>query len=145
MRICILGATGLVGRETIDLTNRAWPGAELVLFASRDQELKHGAKTYPVRAAASLESADAPRGDLAFVALDDEHSKRYVPLLLKLGYRVIDKSNTYRGDPNVPLVAAGVNDDIVSNEVRLVANPNCTTIPLVLALWPLHRFGLSSV
>jgi aspartate-semialdehyde dehydrogenase len=46
------------------------------------------------------------------VALDDEHSKRYVPLLLKLGYRVIDKSNTYRGDPNVPLVAAGVNDDI---------------------------------
>src|SRR5216117_4595265 len=79
MKICILGATGLVGRETIDLTNRAWPGAELVLFASRDQELKHGAKTYPVRAAASLESADAPRGDLAFVALDDEHSKRYVP------------------------------------------------------------------
>ena len=135
-----------VSCETIELAGRAWPGAELVLFASRDQELKHGAKTYLVKAAPNLESSDAPRGDLAFVALDDEHSKRYVPLLLKLGYRVIDKSNTYRGDPNVPLVAAGVNDDIVSNEVRLVANPNCTTIPLVLALWPLHRrFGLSSV
>jgi len=146
MKICILGATGLVGRETIDLTSRAWPRAELALFASRDQELKHGGKTYLVKAAASLESSDAPRGDLAFVALDDEHSKRYVPRLLELGYRVIDKSNTYRADPNVPLVAAGVNHDIVSNEVRLVANPNCTTIPLVLALWPLHRrFGLSSV
>jgi aspartate-semialdehyde dehydrogenase len=145
MRICILGATGLVGRETIDLTNRAWPGAELVLFASRDQELKHGAKTYPVRAAASLESADAPRGDLAFVALDDEHSKRYVPRLVELGYRVIDKSNTFRADPKVPLVTAGVNHDLVTNEVRLVANPNCTTIPFVLAVWPLHlRFGLSS-
>ena len=145
MRICILGATGLVGRETIDLTNRAWPGAELVLFASRDQELKHGAKTYPVRAAASLESADAPRGDLAFVALDDEHSKRYVPHLVELGYRVIDKSNTFRADPKVPLVTAGVNHDLVTNEVRLVANPNCTTIPFVLAVWPLHlRFGLSS-
>ena len=145
MKICILGATGLVGRETIDLTSRAWPGAELVLFASRDQELKHSDKTYKVRAAASLEASDAPRGDLAFVALDDEHSKRYVPRLLELGYRVIDKSNTYRADPKVPLVTAGVNHDLVTNEVRLVANPNCTTIPLVLALWPLHtRFGLSS-
>src|SRR5215468_644491 len=145
MKICILGATGLVGRETIDLTSRAWPGAELQLFASRDQELKHGGKAYPVRAAASLESSDAPRGELAFVALDDEHSKRYVPRLIDLGYSVIDKSNTYRADPKVPLVTAGVNHDIVSNEVRLVANPNCTTIPLVLALWPLHsRFGLSS-
>jgi len=145
MKICILGATGLVGRETIDLTCRAWPGAELVLFASRDQELKHGAKTYPVRAAASLESADAPRGDLAFVALDDEHSKRYVPRLVELGYRVIDKSNTFRADPKVPLVTAGVNHDLVTSEVPLVANPNCTTIPFVLAVWPLHlRFGLSS-
>src|SRR5215471_8142058 len=145
MKICILGATGLVGRETIDLTSRAWPGAELELFASRDQELKHSGKTYSVRAAASLETSGAPRGDLAFVALDDEHSKRYVPRLLELGYRVIDKSNTYRADPKVPLVAAGVNHDIVSNEVRLVANPNCTTIPLALVLWPLHRrFSLSS-
>jgi aspartate-semialdehyde dehydrogenase len=146
MRICILGATGLVGRETIDLTRRAWPGAELQLFASRDQGLKNGEKTYSVKAAASLESSEAPRGDLAFVALDDEHSKRYVPRLLELGYRVIDKSNTYRADPNVPLVTAGVNHDTVTDQVRLVANPNCTTIPLALALWPLHRkFGLSSV
>src|SRR5215813_10756764 len=146
MKICILGATGLVGRETIDLTRRAWPGAELQLFASRDQELKDGGKTYAVRAAASIESSDAPRGELAFVALDDEHSKRYVPRLLELGYRVIDKSNTYRADANVPLVVAGVNDNVITQEVRLVANPNCTTIPLALALWPLHqRFGLSSV
>ena len=76
MKICILGATGLVGCETIDLTSRAWPGAKLQLFASRDQELKHGGKTYAVKAAASLESSAAPRGELGFVALDDEHSKR---------------------------------------------------------------------
>src|SRR5262249_16073263 len=145
MRICILGATGLVGRETIDLTSRAWPTAELVLFASRDQELKHGGKTYPVKAAASLELSDASRGDLAFVALDDEHSKRYVPRLVELGYRVIDKSNTFRADPKVPLVAAGVTHVPVTDEVRLEANPNCTPIPLMPALWPLHlRFGLLS-
>ena len=146
MRVCILGATGLVGRESIDLCGRAWPGAELALFASRDQTLEHGGRSYPVRAAASLESADAPKGDLALVALDDDHSQRYVPRLLELGYRVVDKSNTYRLDPKVPLVVGGANHRNVDESVRLVANPNCTTIPLVLALSPLaRRFGLASV
>ncbi|MEO8181544.1 MAG: aspartate-semialdehyde dehydrogenase [Deltaproteobacteria bacterium] len=146
MRICILGATGLVGRETIDLAARAWPGAQLALYASRDQELELGAKRYPVLAAAKLAEAGAPGGDVAFVALDDEHSKRYVPRLLELGYRVIDKSNTYRADPQVPLVVAGVNSRRVDPSVRLVANPNCTTIPLALALSPLHvAYGLSSI
>ncbi|WP_437293289.1 aspartate-semialdehyde dehydrogenase [Sorangium sp. So ce426] len=146
MRICILGATGLVGRETITLIARAWPGATLALFASRDQELTLDGKSYEVLGASRLETQDAPRGDLAFVALDDDHSKRYVPRLVELGYRVIDKSNTYRADPKVPLVVAGVNSSIVDDSVRLVANPNCTTIPLMLALSPLRReFGLSAV
>jgi aspartate-semialdehyde dehydrogenase len=146
MRICILGATGLVGRETLDLVGRAWPNAALALYASRDQATTHAGKEHPVLAAARLEEASAPRGDLALVALDDEHSKRYVPRLLELGYRVVDKSNTYRGDAKVPLVTAGVNDDLVTADVRLVANPNCTTIPLTLALAPLQRrFGLEAV
>ncbi len=146
MRVCILGATGLVGRESIDLCGRAWPGAELLLFASRDQTLEHKGRSFSVRGAASLEAADAPKGDLALVALDDDHSQRYVPRLLELGYRVVDKSNTYRLDPKVPLVVAGANQRAVDASVRLVANPNCTTIPLVLALSPLsRRFGLASV
>jgi aspartate-semialdehyde dehydrogenase len=146
MRICILGATGLVGRETIELCARAWPAAELVLYASRDQELELGGKRYPVKAATQLEDESTSKGDLAFVALDDAHSKRYVPRLLALGYRVIDKSSTYRADPKVPLVTAGVNSDQVDDSVRLVANPNCTTIPLMLALQPLRKqYGLQSV
>jgi aspartate-semialdehyde dehydrogenase len=145
MRICILGATGLVGRETLDLVSRAWPRASLTLYASRDQVTKHAGKEHEVLAAARLEEPSAPRGDLAMVALDDEHSKRFVPRLLDLGYRVVDKSNTYRADERVPLVAAGVNHDLVTDSVRLVANPNCTTIPLTLALAPLQpRFGLVS-
>ncbi|HJQ82955.1 MAG TPA: aspartate-semialdehyde dehydrogenase [Candidatus Binatia bacterium] len=145
MRICILGATGLVGRETLVLCERAWPGAETFLYASRDQTLEHRGRGLAVRGAAALEHDDAPRGDLAFVALDDEHSKRYVPRLLALGYRVIDKSNTYRMDPRVPLVTAGVNDARVAEDVQLVANPNCTTIPFALALAPLARgFGLEA-
>ncbi len=69
-----------------------------------------------------------------------------MPRLLELGYRVVDKSNTYRADPAVPLVVAGVNHRGVTDTTRLVANPNCTTIPLALALQPLHaEFTLSSV
>jgi aspartate-semialdehyde dehydrogenase len=145
MRICILGATGLVGRESLELIGRAWPSATVMLYASRDQTTTHAGKDLPVLAASRLEEADAPRGDLALVALDDEHSKRYVPRLLELGYRVVDKSNTYRADANVPLVAAGVNHDLVTADVRLVANPNCTTIPFTLAVAPLQRrFGLEA-
>lgn len=145
MEICILGATGLVGDELLWLIARAWPGATLHLFASRAREIeRHGVK-HQVRAATDLETDAAPRGDLAFVALDDDHSKRYVPRLLELGYRVIDKSNTYRMDPEVVLGVAGVNHQLLTDEVKLVANPNCTTIPFTLAVKPLlDRFGLAS-
>jgi aspartate-semialdehyde dehydrogenase len=146
VKVCILGATGLVGRESIDLCERAWPGAELLLFASRDQKLEHGGRSLEVRGASALEAADAPRGQLALVALDDDYSARYVPRLLELGYRVVDKSSVYRLDPKVPLVVAGANHKLVTKDVSLVANPNCTTMPLVLALAPIAaRFGLASV
>ncbi len=145
MRICILGATGLVGRETLELVERAWPQAELALYASRDQtmELPDG-RRLEVKAAERLELAEAPSGELAFVAVDDDFSARYVPRLLALGYRVVDKSNTYRMDPTVPLVVAGVNCELLLGEARLAANPNCTTIPFALAMRPLdRRWGLS--
>lgn len=146
MRICILGATGLVGRELLHLIDRAWPAAELALYASRDQELEHNGERLEVHAADKLEGDDAPKGDLALVALDDQYSARYCPRLVDLGYRVIDKSNTYRMDPDVPLVVAGVNHRRATDAVKLVANPNCTTIPLSLALEPLRaRFGLGEV
>ncbi len=145
MKVCVLGATGLVGAELLELIPRAWPGCAIDLYASKAQELAHQSKSYSVRAATDLERPDAPRGDLAFVALDDEHSARYVPRLLELGYRVVDKSNTYRADPKVPLVVAGVNCDLVAAS-RLVANPNCTTIPLAMCLQVLRqRWGLEDV
>lgn len=144
MKICILGATGLVGRETLELIARAWPGAELDLYASRDQTMElHAGRRLPVKGAERLEAADAVGGELAFVALDDDFSARYVPRLLALGYRVVDKSNAFRMDPNVPLVVAGVNCDLLTSDVHLAANPNCTTIPFALAMRPLdQRWGL---
>jgi aspartate-semialdehyde dehydrogenase len=92
--ITILGATGLVGQELLQLIPRAWPKAKLHLYASREREWEFNGVTYSVKAAVSLEDADAPKGDLAMVALDDDHSKRFVPRLLELGYHVVDKSNT---------------------------------------------------
>lgn len=146
MRICILGATGLVGRELLHLVPRAWPGSQLELYASRDQDLTVEGRHFAVRGADALDAVDAVGGQLAFVALDDEHSARYVPRLRQLGYKVIDKSNTYRQDPAVPLVVAGVNDGLVEASTDLVANPNCTTIPLALVLAPLRRrHGLRAV
>lgn len=146
MRICILGATGLVGRESITLIRRAWPQAEIIGFASRRKQLEHGGETFDVLGAPELEEDNAPRGDLALVALDDHHSKRYVPRLKELGYKVVDKSNTYRMEPDVPLVAAGVNCGVVTEQTQLVANPNCTTIPFTMAMAPLAQaFGLASV
>lgn len=145
MVICILGATGLVGGELLTLIARAWPKAELRLYASRDQELEHAGRKLQVHAASRLEEDSSPGGDLAFVALDDAFSARYVPRLLELGYRVIDKSNTYRLHKEVPLVVAGVNSHQVVQEQKLIANPNCTTIPLSLALAPLaKKWGLKS-
>jgi aspartate-semialdehyde dehydrogenase len=146
MRICILGATGLVGRETLTLVGQTWPAAEVVLYASRDQTMEHEGRSLPVSGASRLEETGAPRGDLAFVALDDDHSARYVPRLLELGYRVVDKSNTYRLDPAVPLVVAGVNcEELLGDARKLAANPNCTTIPFALAVAPLaKRWGLES-
>jgi aspartate-semialdehyde dehydrogenase len=145
MRICMLGATGLVGHETLELIGRAWPGAELALFASRDRTAVIGGTSYEVRAADKIEASDAPRGDLAMVALDDEYSRRFVPRLLELGYRVVDKSNTFRMDPEVVLGVGGVNCASVDDDVHLVANPNCTTIPFTLAVAPLQkRWGLES-
>lgn len=145
MQICVLGATGLVGTELLGLIDRAWPGATLHLYASRDREIEFAGRKLQVHAADKLENEDAPRGDLAMVALDDDHSKRYCPRLVELGYRVIDKSNTFRMDPDVPLVVAGVNSDLITDEVKLVANPNCTTIPFALTVAPLmRRWGLKS-
>jgi aspartate-semialdehyde dehydrogenase len=145
MKACVVGATGLVGAELLELIPRAWPGCEIDLYASTTRKFEHKGKSYSVSSASDLDRSDAATGDVAFVALDDEYSARYVPRLLALGYRVVDKSNTFRMDPKVPLAVAGVNCDLVGQS-RLVANPNCTTIPLAMCLSVLdRRWGLEDV
>jgi aspartate-semialdehyde dehydrogenase len=143
--IAILGATGLVGQELLELIPRAYPNAKLQLYASSKKTMECHGKTWEINAATDLEGPNPPKGDLAMVALDDAFSAKYVPILLEQGYRVVDKSNTYRMDPKVPLVVGGVNSDLVTDDVKLVANPNCNTIPFCLAVAPLQRkYGLKA-
>merc|ERR1719453_2508272 len=143
--ITILGATGLVGQELLELIPRAYPNAKLQLFASRKRTMECHGKSWDIENAEVLAGPNAPKGDVAMVALDDDFSKKYVPILLELGYRVVDKSNCYRMDPKVPLVVGGVNSDLVTDDVKLVANPNCNTIPFCLAVAPLQRkYGLKA-
>merc|ERR1719191_1821108 len=75
--ITILGATGLVGQELLELIPRAWPNAKLQLFASSKKTMECHGKTWDIEDAKTLEGPDAPKGDLAMVALDDAFSKKY--------------------------------------------------------------------
>jgi aspartate-semialdehyde dehydrogenase len=146
-RIAIVGATGLVGAKLLEIArNAAIPGDQLGLFASsasagqpvlyRDTEL------------VVEDLAECNFGSFrgVFFCIGDELSASYVPQALDAGCLVVDKSNAFRMNPEVPLVVAGVNDAAVNGESRLAANPNCTTIVLCHALAPLAAaFGLKSV
>lgn len=146
-RTAIVGATGLVGARLLEIArNAAVPGNQLGLFASsasaghpvlyRDTEL----------VVEDLANCNFSSFRGVLFCIGDELSARYVPQALDAGCLVVDKSNAFRMNPEVPLVVAGVNDAAVDGESRLAANPNCTTIVLCHALAPLAAaFGLKSV
>lgn len=147
LRLAIAGATGVVGSELLEIINREQPQlAGLGLYASSasaGDSLDVLGSAVTVR---DLAQCDFTQYDAALFCVGDELSAQYVPLAREAGCAVVDKSNTYRLDPAVPLVVAGVNEQTITADSRLVANPNCTTIVLLNALAPLQRsFGLRSV
>jgi len=139
-RIAIVGATGLVGQEVLRvLEQRNFPVGELRLLASdrsvgkkivfRNQELSVEATT-----------AKAFDGmDFAFFAAGGDVSKEYAPIAAEAGALVIDKSGTFRMEPDVPLVVPEVNLDDAKAHKGIIASPNCSTIQLVVAMNPLHQ------
>jgi len=145
-KVGIFGATGLVGGTVLRvLEERGFPIESLRLFAS---ERSVGAKyvfrdrEYEVEA---LEHASFDGLDVVFSALDDALTHKYVPRAMK-HCLVVDKSSTYRLKDDVPLVVPEVNPECIAGHKNLIATPNCTTIPLVVALAPLHcAFGLKRV
>lgn len=138
LRVAVLGATGAVGQELLELLDeRQFPVAELIPLASprsagqslrwRDQELK----IQPVEASA-FEGVD-----VVLASAGGTVSRQWAPLAARAGAVVIDNSSAFRMDPEVPLVVPEVNPDAAFGHSGIIANPNCTTILLTLALAPL--------
>ncbi len=139
-KIAVVGATGNVGREMLSiLAERAFPADEVVALASRRSqgtEVSYGDKTLKTKA---LDTYDFSDVDLCLMSAGGEVSKEWSPKIAAQGAVVIDNSSAWRYDPEVPLVVPEVNAEALRDIKKgIVANPNCSTAQLVVALKPLH-------
>jgi len=140
-RIAVVGATGNVGREVLAiLAERQFPADEVVALASRRSqgtEISFGDKTLKVK---SLDSHDFSKSDIAIMSAGGGLSLEWSPKIGAAGCVVIDNSSAWRYDPDVPLIVPEVNADAIAgfSKKNIVANPNCSTAPMVVALKPLH-------
>ncbi|MFL5133837.1 MAG: aspartate-semialdehyde dehydrogenase [Microvirga sp.] len=140
-KIAVVGATGNVGREMLSiLAERAFPADEVVALASRrsqGSEVSYGDKILKTK---TLDTYDFSDVDLCLMSAGGEVSKEWSPKIAAQGAVVIDNSSAWRYDPDVPLVVPEVNAEAL-RDIRkgIVANPNCSTAQLVVALKPLHE------
>ncbi|RWO38297.1 MAG: aspartate-semialdehyde dehydrogenase [Mesorhizobium sp.] len=140
-KVAIVGATGNVGREMLNiLEERGFPVSEVVALASRRSqgtEVSFGDRTLKVRA---LDQYDFSDTDICIMSAGGNVSKEWSPKIGKQGCVVIDNSSAFRYDQDVPLIVPEVNPDTISLFTRknIIANPNCSTAQLVVALKPLH-------
>ena len=140
-KVVVVGATGNVGREMLNiLDEREFPIAEIAVLASRKSlgtEVSFGDKTLKTT---DLASFDFAGWDMALFAVGSEATKEYAPKAAAAGCIVIDNSSLYRYDPDVPLIVPEVNADAIfkCRNKNIIANPNCSTAQMVVALKPLH-------
>ncbi|PHP28344.1 aspartate-semialdehyde dehydrogenase [Limimaricola cinnabarinus] len=140
-KVVVVGATGNVGREMLNiLDERAFPIEEIAVLASRRSlgtEVSFGDRTLKTQ---DLATFDFTGWDMALFAIGSEATKEYAPKAASQGCVVIDNSSLYRMDPDVPLVVPEVNADAVLgySKKNIIANPNCSTAQMVVALKPLH-------
>src|SRR5436190_1762500 len=140
-KVAVVGATGNVGREMLNiLDERKFPADEVVALASRRSvgvEVSYGDRTLKCKA---LEHYDFSDVDICLMSAGGAVSKEWSPKIGAAGAVVIDNSSAWRMDPDVPLIVPEVNAAAVSGFVKknIIANPNCSTAQLVVALKPLH-------
>ena len=140
-KVVVAGATGNVGREMLNiLAEREFPVDEIVALASRKSlgtEISYGDKTLKTK---DLDTFDFTGWDIALFAIGSDATKIYAPKAAAAGCVVIDNSSLYRYDPQVPLVVPEVNAEAVDGykAKMIIANPNCSTAQMVVALKPLH-------
>ncbi|MEH6644470.1 aspartate-semialdehyde dehydrogenase [Sulfitobacter sp.] len=140
-RVVIAGATGNVGREMLSiLAERQFPVDEIVALASRKSlgtEVSFGDKTLKTK---DLDTFDFTGWDMALFAVGSDATKKYAPKAAAAGCVVIDNSSLYRYDSEIPLIVPEVNPEAIHGYAKknIIANPNCSTAQMVVALKPLH-------
>lgn len=140
MKLAIVGATGMVGEIMLQLLEeRNFPVSELILVASErsvGKEILFKEKSYSIM---SLEKALSEEPELAIFCAGGETSLVWAPKFAAAGITVIDNSSAWRMDPDTKLIVPEINAHILTKEDKIIANPNCSTIQLVMALAPLHK------
>ncbi|WP_207497062.1 aspartate-semialdehyde dehydrogenase [Aridibaculum aurantiacum] len=140
MKVAVVGATGLVGTKMLQvLTERNFPVTELIPVASERSvgiEIEFKGEKYKVVSAAD---AIAAKPDVALFSAGGSTSLEWAPKFAEAGITVIDNSSAWRMDPTKKLVVPEVNADVLTEDDKIIANPNCSTIQMVVALQPLHK------
>ncbi|MDM1547733.1 aspartate-semialdehyde dehydrogenase [Empedobacter falsenii] len=147
MRIAVVGATGMVGRVMLQvLEERNFPITEIIPVASErsiGKTIEYKGKEYKI---VSMQDAVEMRPDIAIFSAGGETSKQWAPKFAEVGTTVIDNSSAWRMDPDRPLIVPEINADILTTNDKIIANPNCSTIQLVMVLNPLHKkYGIKRV
>src|SRR6478736_455275 len=139
MKLAVVGATGLVGQEILKvLEERSFPFDELFLIASPKsvgQKMKFKDKEYTIK---GIEEGAKLGADIAIFSAGGGTSLEWAPKLAEMGTIVIDNSSAWRMDPTKKLVVPEINGHVLKIDDRIIANPNCSTIQMVMALAPLH-------
>lgn len=140
MKTAVVGATGMVGRTMIKvLEERQFPVTQLIPAASSKsagKEVIFNGK--PVRVVSVMEAVEA-KPEFAIFSAGGSVSKEWAPVFAANGTVVIDNSSTWRMEPDIPLVVPEINSSVIRKGDRIIANPNCSTIQMVMALAPLHK------
>ncbi|MBX7095534.1 MAG: aspartate-semialdehyde dehydrogenase [Flavobacteriales bacterium] len=139
MRVAVVGATGLVGTKMMQvLTERNFPVTEFYPVASENsvgKEISFKGKNYKV---IGMQEAVALRPDIAIFSAGGSTSLEWAPRFAEVGTTVIDNSSAWRMDPSKKLVVPEINAGVLGPDDKIIANPNCSTIQMVVALFPLH-------
>ena len=140
MKIAVVGATGLVGSKMLQVLDEQKVRIDELIVAASERsvgkEIVFQGKTYKV---VSVDDAIASRPDIAIFSAGGAASKQYAPRFAEQGTFVIDNSSAWRMEKNVPLVVPEINADTIIKDTHIIANPNCSTIQMVMALAPIQK------
>jgi len=147
MKLAIIGATGLVGREIIQVLSEQNISPEIFLPVASSKSvgktIGFQGKLYTI---ISSEEAIKKKPDIAIFSAGAKVSKEWAPKFAETGTTVIDNSSAWRMSENIPLIVPEINANILSGKDKIIANPNCSTIQLVLVLAPLHiAYGIKRI